>query len=137
MPPALLTSATPILYVDRIEPCLSFWEALGFKETTSVPHGDCRGFSALSNGRIELMYQTFASLAEDMPALVDAARTSKAFLFVQVESLSAVREAVKNSPVYLKERQTFYGATEIGVRDPAGHHVTFAQFNAVQATPAL
>jgi uncharacterized glyoxalase superfamily protein PhnB len=128
MPPVHITSATPILYVERIEPCLTFWEGLGFKETTAVPHGDHRGFSALSNGKIELMYQTFASLADDIPALVDAARASKAFLFIQVESLSAVKEAVKQSPVYLKERQTFYGATEIGVRDPAGHHVTFAQF---------
>jgi hypothetical protein len=128
MSPIAVTSATPVLYVDRIEPCLDLWLALGFKETTSVPLGDRRGFSALSNGKVEIMYQTFESLSQDVPAALESARASKAFLFVQVESLAPVRAAVKSCPVYLPERKTFYGATEIGVRDPGGHHVTFAEF---------
>jgi uncharacterized glyoxalase superfamily protein PhnB len=28
----------------------------------------------------------------------------------------------------MPERKTFYGAREIGVKDPAGHVLTFAQF---------
>jgi hypothetical protein len=30
----------------------------------------------------------------------------------------------------MPERTTFYGSREIGVKDPAGHFLTFAQFAA-------
>ena len=121
-------SSTPVLFVDRIEPALAFWERLGFAATTSVPEKDRLGFVILSNGNVEVMYQTFDSLERDIPALVEAARTGKTFLFVQVDSLAPIRAAVEGRPVYLPERKTFYGASEIGVREPCGHYVTFAEF---------
>jgi hypothetical protein len=128
MPKPQVNSSTPVLFVDRIEPAIPFWERLGFKATTSVPEGDHVGFVILSNGKVEVMYQTYDSLAHDVPALVDAARASKTFLFVQVESLASTRSAVEGQPVHLPERKTFYGATELGVREPGGHYVTFAEF---------
>jgi hypothetical protein len=128
MPKIQVTSSTPVLYVERIEPAVAFWARLGFEATTSVPQGDHVGFVILSNGKAEIMYQTFDSLAHDMPALVDAARASKTFLFVQVTSLAAARAVVEGQPVHLPERKTPYGATEIGVREPGGHYVTLAQF---------
>ena len=123
-----VTSSTPVLYVERIEPAIAFWEKLGFNATTSVPQGDHIGFVILSNGKAEIMYQTFDSLAHDAPALMDAARASKTFLFVQLESLASARAAVQGQPVHLPERKTPYGANEIGVREPGGHYVTFAEF---------
>jgi hypothetical protein len=30
----------------------------------------------------------------------------------------------------MPKRTTFYGSTEIGIKDPAGHFLTFAQFGA-------
>jgi hypothetical protein len=128
MSKAQVTSSTPVLFVERIEPVLAFWGRLGFNPTTSVPEGDRLGFVILSNGKVEVMYQTYDSVAKDVPALVDAARASKTFLFVQVESLAATRAAVEGQPVHLPERKTFYGATELGVREPGGHYVTFAEF---------
>ena len=38
--------------------------------------------------------------------------------------------AAKGAKVVMSERKTFYGAREIGVEDPAGHSLTFAQFGA-------
>jgi uncharacterized glyoxalase superfamily protein PhnB len=38
--------------------------------------------------------------------------------------------ATKGARVVMPERKTFYGAREIGVKDPAGHVLTFAQFGA-------
>jgi hypothetical protein len=32
--------------------------------------------------------------------------------------------------VVIPERTTFYGAREIGIKDPGGHYLTFAQFAA-------
>ena len=128
MSKAQVSSSTPVLFVERIEPAIGFWTRLGFNATTSVPEGDHLGFVILSNGKVEVMYQTFDSLAKDVPALLEAARASKTFLFVQVENLAATRAAVEGQPVHLPERKTFYGATEIGVREPGGHYVTFAEF---------
>jgi hypothetical protein len=123
-----VNSSTPVLYVERIEPVIAFWKRLGFDATTSVPQGDHIGFVILSNEKVEIMYQTFDSLAHDAPALVEAARASKTFLFVQVANLAAARAAVEGQPVHLPERKTPYGSTEIGVREPGGHYVTFAEF---------
>ena len=37
---------------------------------------------------------------------------------------------VKGAEVVMAERTTFYGAREIGIKDPGGHYLTFAQFTA-------
>ena len=36
---------------------------------------------------------------------------------------------LNSADLYLPERTTFYGAREIGIRDPAGHFLTFAQMS--------
>jgi hypothetical protein len=43
---------------------------------------------------------------------------------------TAVEQALAGEPVILPRRQTFYGSTEIGYREPGGHHVVFAGFPA-------
>jgi len=122
---------TPLLFVEEIEPCAKFWtERLDFQKTAEVPEGGKLGFVILQKGNVELMYQSFASLAKDMPALSPTARKGAAFLYVEVDDLDPVIAAVKGAEVYMPVRTTFYGAKEIGVSDPAGHHITFAQFGA-------
>jgi uncharacterized glyoxalase superfamily protein PhnB len=49
---------------------------------------------------------------------------------VEVDNLDATITAVKGAQVVMPKRKTFYGSTEIGIRDPAGHYVTFAEFAA-------
>ena len=121
---------TPILFVSDVEPCSKFWvERLGFAKTAEVPEGDKIAFVMLQKDGTEIMYQSFASVEKDMPAINSVVRKGPAFLYVEVESLDAIKEAVKGADVYLTERTTFYGAREIGIKDPAGHYVTFAQFS--------
>lgn len=128
MPTPLVAKSTPVLFAERIEPALAFWEKLGFKKTNEVPAGDHLAFAILSNGQIELMYQTVEAVAEEAPSTREAAARDKTFLYVEVPSLAAVKEALADVPVYVGERKMFYGATEISYRDPAGHFVTFAEF---------
>jgi hypothetical protein len=64
-----LKRISPVLMVTRIEPCLAFWEALGFDRTTDVPHGDHLGFVILEKNGLEVMYQTKDSVAGDVPSL--------------------------------------------------------------------
>lgn len=122
---------TPILFVEKIEPLLPFWtDHLGFTKTVEVPEGDHLGFVILQQGAVEVMYQTYASVDKDMPAVAADVRKGPTFLYIEVENLDALKPALNAADVYMKERTTFYGAREIGVRDPAGHFLTFAQMSA-------
>jgi uncharacterized glyoxalase superfamily protein PhnB len=122
---------TPVLLAQEIEPCIKFWvERLGFEKTIEVPEGEKLGFAMLQKGGVELMYQSYASVEKDNAAVAELARKGPSFLFVEVDNLDAVIAATQGAPVVVPVRTTFYGATEISVKDPAGHVVTFAEFGA-------
>ena len=119
---------TPVLFVNAIEPVLAFWvDRLGFTKTIEVPHGDKLGFVALQHGATEVMYQTFASLGDDMPLILEAAKKGPTFLYVEIDDLDFVLSALKNSRITQPERTAFYCMREVGFQDPAGHYLTFAQ----------
>ena len=120
---------TPVLFVEKIEPVLPFWvQHLGFIKTVEVPDGDKLAFVILQQGSAEVMYQSFASVAKDLPDIEPIARKGPSFLYLEVDDLGPIKAALSGSEVYLPERTTFYGAREIGVKDPAGHYITFAHF---------
>jgi hypothetical protein len=120
-----LKRITPIMVVDAIEPCLPFWEALGFDRGPEVPHGDRLGFVILEKSGLEVMYQTRDSVAADVPALAQTP-SGGTCLFLEVMDLDATIEALGDAPVIVPRRKTFYGMEEIGVREPGGNAVTFA-----------
>ena len=123
--------STPVLFVEEIEPCMKFWtERLGFEKTAEVPDGDRLAFVILQKGSVEVMYETFAGAEKDFPALAEAARKGPTFLYVEVEKLEPFIKALRGARIVLPERMTFYGAREIGVTDPAGHHIIFAEMAA-------
>ena len=130
----MITQSTPVLYVETIEPSLDFFTALGFEKTMEVPEipedpTSIVGFVALKNGAMEVMLQSWQSAVNDMPG-VDAAhfRNAHSFLFLQTDDLAAVDKALAGQIKLFPERTTFYGATEIGWREPGGHIVVVAQF---------
>lgn len=124
---------TAVLLVEEVEPCVKFWEALGFAKTVEVPEGNKLGFVSLQKGNVELMYQSFASVAKDDPNREPVMRKGPTFLYVEVDDLDRTIGAVKDAKVVMPVRTTFYSAKEIGVQDPGGHIITFAQFAATAA----
>ncbi len=120
-----MQSLTPILLVDAIEPCLDFWKRLGFEVTVQVPEGDAIGFVILKNGPVEVMYQTRASVAKDVPSMTDF--PSSSILYIHVTNIDEVIGAVEGAPVLIPKRTTFYGATEYAVREPGGSAVSFSE----------
>ena len=76
------------------------------------------------------MYQSHASVEKDISFSAQGYAKGPTFLYIEVNSLDDVIAAMKGAPVVMPERKTFYGAREIGVKDPAGHVLTFAQFGA-------
>jgi hypothetical protein len=118
---------TPVLFVKEIEPVLPFWvEKLGFTKTIEVPHRNKIGFVALQKGQTEIMYQSYASVAEDMPLMAEIHK-GPTFLYIEVDNLDAVLNALKDAKIVQPERTAFYGMREVGFQEPGGHYVTFAQ----------
>lgn len=127
---------TPLITVEDVEPCLPFWtERLEFEITATVPHHDKLGFAMLRKGGVELMYQSRASIEEDLGEagaatghadIVERLAGSTSTLFIEVASLDDVVAALEDADVVVPRRQTFYGMDEIFVRAPCGTLVGFA-----------
>jgi uncharacterized glyoxalase superfamily protein PhnB len=124
-----INKATAIHFVEAIEPALPFWSALGFTKEVEVPHGNKIGFVILKHEDRELMLQTHASLAEDLPQTKELA--PKHAFYMDVESLDQARDLVKKAlnggRVLVEERTTFYGARECWVIDPTGALIALAE----------
>lgn len=124
---------TPLITVEAIEPCLPFWTELGFEVAATVPHEDTIGFAMLTHGDLLLMYQTQASVADDLgksgapESLPGQMGSGVAALFVEVEDLESVIAATAGTEVLVPRRTTFYGMDEIFVRAPCGTVVGFAE----------
>jgi catechol 2,3-dioxygenase-like lactoylglutathione lyase family enzyme len=119
---------SPILYVEDIEPSLPFWvDRLGFNRTAEVPHGDRLGFVILEKNGLEIMYQTRDSVATDVPPMASTPMRGS-LLFIEVDDIDETQQALDGIDHVIPRRTTFYGATEIVVREPAGNTIVFAQF---------
>jgi len=125
---------TSVLYVDAVEPGLDFWvKRMDFVKTVEVPHENTIGFVILVKDGVEVMYQSWASIRGDIPALAEGAdprAVAHTALFMEVADVEAVARVVQSDPsleIAVPRRKTFYGMDEIGVREPGGHVVMFAQ----------
>ena len=120
---------TANLYTDDVPACVDFWiKRLHFEKTLEVPDGQTLAFAAIRKGNIELMYGSYSSLDKD-PMASHAYQRGTSFLFLEVEHLDDVFEAMAGAPLVTPIHKTFYGSTEFTVKDPAGHLITFAHFD--------
>jgi catechol 2,3-dioxygenase-like lactoylglutathione lyase family enzyme len=118
---------TANLFVDEIEKSLEFWVGrMGFEQTVGVPDGDRPAFVILVRDGAELMMQTLESLRKDEPGFAPEKVGAGGGLFIEVGDFEDVLKRLEGYPIAMKERTTFYGMREIGVRDPSGHIAIFA-----------
>ena len=127
MEQSAMRKLSPVIIVDAIEPSIHFWARLGFSKTAEVPEGDALGFVILAKDGVEVMYQTRESVEKDAPGLLPGTRGQGAALFIEVSDVDAVERALRGIEVVVPRRRTFYGMDEIGVREPGGSVVMFAQ----------
>jgi uncharacterized glyoxalase superfamily protein PhnB len=121
---------TPVMVVEAVEPCLSFWtDRLGFTVENQVPGPDGRlVFASAKRGAVEVMYQTRASVVADDPGMAARLEGHSVTLFITVQDLDPVERALAGAPVVKARHETFYGSTEIYVREPGGSTVGFSAF---------
>ena len=127
---SLFKHLTPVIIADAVEPGIAFWtDRLGFTVSNQVPGPDGRLiFASVEKDGIEVMYQTRASAIADQPGMARELNGHSIALFITVSDLDKVEKAVAGAPVVKARHETFYGSTEIYVREPAGNTVGFAQF---------
>lgn len=126
-----LKQLTPVLIVDAVEPCIKFWtDRLGFEVTNRVPDSDGKlVFASVQKGAIEVMYQTRASVVSEQPGSASELMGHSVALFITVDDLDKVEKSLLGAPIVKARHQTFYGSTELYVREPGGNTVGFAQFS--------
>jgi uncharacterized glyoxalase superfamily protein PhnB len=124
-----LKRLTPVLVVESVEPCIQFWtDRFGFTAENEVPGpGGKLVFASARKDGIEVMYQTRESVVADQPGIAEELDGRSIVLFIAVEDLDAVERALTGAPVVKARHKTFYGSSEIYVREPGGHVVGFAQ----------
>ena len=130
-PSPTLKQLTPVLIVEAVEPCLKFWtDRLGFEITNKVPDPDGKLiFASVQKGPVEIMYQTRASVMSEQAASANELMGHSVALFITVDDLDKVEKSLAGAPVVKPRHQTFYGSTEMYVREPGGNTVGFAQFS--------
>ena len=128
MTPFTVQRITTVLAVENVQPSVDFWQGrLGFEVTVTVPHKETLGFAILVRDGTEIMLQSVASILADLGANTGEVNGRSAALFMEVSDLASVEKALDGYPIEMPRRTTFYGMHEIGVREPGGHFVVFAQ----------
>jgi uncharacterized glyoxalase superfamily protein PhnB len=126
---ATLRRLTPILSVESIEPVVPFWMALGWEPLNPMEVDGRIAFIAFRKDGQEIHYQTVAHIEEQIPGASDMLTGSTALLYLTVDDLDLVINALGSDvPVVIPRRSTPWGADEIYVREPGGHLIGFAKF---------
>jgi len=124
----IMESLSPNIFVNDINQTIGFYELLGFKVTMSVPEtGTDLVWAMMTNGSVTVMFQTFSSLADDLPEIsrVDG---GSLLLYINLKNIRAFFEEIKDNVAVLKGLETtFYGATEFTIKDNNGYVLTFAE----------
>jgi Glyoxalase/Bleomycin resistance protein/Dioxygenase superfamily len=122
----MIQKATALLRVERVEPSLAFWvDRLGFQKVAEVMEGDSLGFVILSKGHVEIMLQSRASLAKDLPMLSVGA-LAPSVVYMGVTDLAEIVAKLNPSEIIIPKRTTYYGMEEVWVREPGGHVIGIA-----------
>ena len=121
--------ATPVLFVDRVEPTRDFFSKLGFTVLFEVPDGDHLGFAGLEKDGVQVMVETRANKNEPDALRMRMKDNRNAILFVEVDDLDAVIAKLEGSKVLVPRHKTFYGSEEQSYLEPGSNIVTFAKFD--------
>ncbi len=124
-----LESLSPNLIVADVNRSVDFYTSkLGFAKIASVPDSGKMNWAMVMREGATVMFQTLASIQEDVPQLRLSAGAAAATFYIKVKGLDAWHDSVKgNVPIALPMRKTFYGANEFAIKDPDGNVLMFAE----------
>jgi uncharacterized glyoxalase superfamily protein PhnB len=123
-----MESLSPNIFVRDMNKTIEFYKQLGFGVTMSVPEtGNELVWVMMTNGSVTFMFQTFDSLADDLPQ-ISRQDGSSLLLYINLKRITAFFESIKDKVQVLKGlEKTFYGATEFSILDNNNYVLTFAE----------
>lgn len=123
-----ISRATPVLFVDQVEPTRDFFKKLGFEAIVEVPAGNRVGFALLQKDGVQVMMETRGNENEPAALRQLSQESQRAAVFVEVDNLDDVIAALGRTAVVVERHLTFYNSDELTYQEPGGHLVTFAKF---------
>ena len=123
-----MESLSPNIFVDSMDETIAFYKSIGFQLVMTVPEtGDNLIWAMMTNGNVTFMFQSFASLGEELPQISRMNGTSM-LLYINVKKIREYFELIKDKATVLKGlEKTFYGATEFSILDNNNYVLTFAE----------
>jgi len=123
-----MDTLSPNIFVYNMNETIAFYNLLGFQITMSVPEtGDDFVWVMMVNGNVTMMFQTFESLADELPEISRNNGASQ-LLYINLKNIKAFFEDIKDKVTVLKGLETtFYGATEFSIKDNNNYVLTFAE----------
>jgi len=122
-----MESLTPNLFVDDMNQTIGFYSLLGFTVTMKVPESGDIVWAMMTNGKVNMMFQTFASLNDDLPEISRINGGSLLF-WIKVADIQSLFDSIEGKiPILKGLEKTFYGSTEFSILDNNKYVLTFAQ----------
>ena len=124
----MMQSMTPNLMVHDVNKTIEFYrDVLGFEFVASVPASGQFDWAMMKHGPVEIMFQSVASLAKDLPTFVKMGPGGTFTLFIKMDDSKGLYGKVKGNVVIVQElTKTFYDMEEFSIKDLNGYVLTFA-----------
>lgn len=122
-----METISPNIFVKDIHQTISFYKLLGFELIATVPEQGNYTWAMMKSGNVVFMFQTFMSLAEELPAISRQDGGSLLF-YIGIKNIRSFFENIKDNVKVVKNlEKTFYGATEFSIIDNNNYILTFAE----------
>ena len=125
----MLKKLTPNLMVEEVAPTLKFYrEVLGFEVVMTLPEQAPFDFAIVQRDGVELMFQSRASLSENVPALAGSPIGASQTFYIEVTGLDALYPQLRDRvEIVVDLHTTFYGTREFYFRDVNGYILSFSE----------
>jgi len=123
-----MESLSPNIFVNNMTETLDFYKSIGFQLVMTVPEtGNDLVWAMMTNGEVTFMFQTFASLGDELPNISRTSGGSLLF-YINIKKIREFFELINDNVTVLKGLDTtFYGATEFSILDNNNYVLTFAE----------
>jgi lactoylglutathione lyase len=125
----MLKKLTPNLMVEEVAPTLKFYrEVLGFEVVMTLPEQAPFDFAIVKRDGVELMFQSRASLSENVAALTGSPIGASQTFYIEVTGLDALYTQVRDRvEIVVDLHTTFYGTREFYFHDVNGYILSFSE----------
>jgi len=122
-----MDSLSPNIFVKDIHETIAFYQQIGFNLSMTVPEEGNYVWAMMNCGNVTFMFQTFESLADELPEISRQPGGSLLF-YIKIKDIRDFFDRINQKLIVLKGlEKTFYGATEFSIKDNNGYVLTFAE----------